>query len=168
MSSDFIIRPALPHDWDEIVLIYNHYILNSVFNFEYDAYTVQSRLSWFKQFENQIAYQLLVSCNKDNEVVGYAASTPFSQVAGYRTSANMSIYCHPEYINIGLGSRLLDALIEQGKSTQIHRMYAGITVPNNSSLQLFKKYGFIQAAYFKEVGYKFNQYWDVVWLEKGF
>lgn len=167
MSSEFIIRPALSHDWDEIVLIYNHYILNTVFNFEYDIYTVQSRLSWFQQFQEQTAYQLLVCCNqKDNKVVGFAASTPFSPMAGYHTSINISIYFLPEYTNKGLGSKLLNTLLEHSKSTHIHNMYAGLTVPNYPSLQLFKKFGFIQVAYFKEVGYKFNKYWDVVWLEK--
>mgnify|MGYP003574908146 CR=1 FL=1 len=166
MSTKFIIRPGLSNDWGEIILIYNYYILNSAFNFEYDIYTVQSRLSWFEQFQNETAYQLLVGCNKDNQVVGYAASTPFNQTAGYYTSVNISIYCHPEYINIGLGSKLLQTLMAQSESTNIHRMYAGITMPNNASLQLFKKYGFIQTAYFEEVGYKFNQYWDVVWLGK--
>lgn len=166
MSGEFIIRPASPHDWNEIILIYNYYILNSVFNFEYEICTMESRLPWFQQFQNQTPYQLWVSCNKDNQVTGYAASTPFNLTAGYHTSVNISIYCHPEYINRGLGSKLLQTLIEQMQRNNIHRMYAGITIPNYLSLQLFKKFGFMQAAYYHEVGYKFNQYWDVVWLEK--
>jgi len=166
MTEEITIRPALRQDWEQIVEIYNYYIVNTSYNFDYDVYTVQSRLSWFEQFQNQSVYQLLVGINESDQVVAYAATTPFGQNAGYHTSANISIYCHPDYIKAGLGSRLLERIIEQCKSTGIHNLYAGITVSNDSSMKLFRKYNFIQVAHFNEVGYKFNQFWDVVWYEK--
>jgi L-amino acid N-acyltransferase YncA len=164
-TTDFVIRPALREDWEQILAIYNYYILNSVCNFEYDAYTLSSRACWFEQFQHQSMHQLLVGTHL-HQVAGYIATTPFSQVSGYYTSANVSIYCHPQYTRSGLGSKLLKALIDASHSTGIHKLYAGITVPNNPSVQLFTKYGFIQSGYFKEVGFKFNQYLDVVWFEK--
>ncbi len=165
MVENFLIRPAVPKDWEQIVSIYNYYILNTVFNFEYDIYTLQTRLPWLQQFQDNQLYQLLVGVNEDNRVIGYAASTPFSPIVGYQTSINISVYCHSKYTGIGLGSALVKELINVSKRSNIHRIYAGITVPNNPSMKLFQKLNFIQVAHFKEVGYKFQQYWDVVWLE---
>jgi L-amino acid N-acyltransferase YncA len=166
MVEYFLIRPAIPQDWEQIVSIYNYYILNTVFNFEYEIYTLQSRSSWLQQFQDSQLYRLLVGVNEDNSVIGYAATTPFSAIAGYHTSVNISVYCHSKFIHIGLGSALVKELIEQCRLSKIHRIYAGITIPNNPSMKLFRKFNFSQIAHFKEVGHKFKQYWDVVWFEK--
>ena len=166
MTTHYLIRHARTEDWEQIVSIYNHYILNTVFNFEYDAYTLQSRLPWFDQFQGNQPYRLLVGVNENNQVIGYAATTPFSAIAGYQTSVNISVYCHSQYTGIGLGSALVKALIEECKLLKLHKIYAGITIPNHLSMKLFQKFNFIQVAHFKEVGHKFKQYWDVAWFEK--
>jgi phosphinothricin acetyltransferase len=166
MTTHFLIRQAVTEDWEQIVSIYNHYILNTVFNFEYDSYTLQSRLPWFNQFQDNKSYRLLVGINDNNQVIGYAATTPFSSIAGYHISVNISVYCHLQYTRLGLGSALVKELIEECKLSNIHRIYAGITIPNKPSMKLFQKFNFIQVAHFKEVGHKFKQFWDVVWFEK--
>ncbi|KTD64302.1 GNAT family N-acetyltransferase [Legionella spiritensis] len=167
MNSTMKVRRASTMDWQQIVSIYNHYIVHSVFNFEYEPYTVKTRLPWFELFQEESPYCLLVVVNAEDEVLAFGATTPFNPVAGYQTSLNMSLYCCPEWQGRGLGSLLLEALLEKGRlSLQGHRFYAGITVPNELSLKLFKKFGFIEVAHFSEVGYKFDRYWDVIWLEK--
>lgn len=166
MTEKIIIRQAVKHDWKQIIEIYNYYIINTPYTFDYDIHTIQTRLSWFEQFQTSSVYQLLVAINEKNQVVAYAATTPFGQNAGYHTSASISIYCHPHCTQSGLGSRLLEVIIEQCKSTKIHNIYAGITVSNDASVQLFRKFNFTEVAHFSEVGYKFNQFWDVIWYEK--
>ena len=165
MAINYLIRHAVTEDREQIVSIYNYYILNTVFNFEYDIYTLQTRLPWFEQFKDDQPYRLLVGVNENNHVMGYGATTPFSAIAGYQTSVNISVYCHSQYTGIGLGSALVKALIEECKLLKLHKIYAGITIPNNPSMKLFKKFNFMQVAHFKEVGHKFKQYWDVAWFE---
>ena len=43
---------------------------------------------------------------------------------------------------------------------------AGITLPNDASCALHERFGFRRAAVLREVGRKFDQYWDVAWYEK--
>ncbi|KTD59595.1 N-acyltransferase YncA [Legionella santicrucis] len=164
---DFQIRAATKNDWPQIVSIYNYYIVNSVFNFEQQVHSLKSLTLWFNNFLDGSPHQLLVGTNKQNIVIGYAATTPFSAIMGYQSSFNISIYCNPKYRGVGLGSYLLNELIERSKLISFaHRLYAGVTVSNDLSMNLFQKFGFIKVAHFTEVGYKFDRYWDVIWFEK--
>ncbi|KTC78105.1 GNAT family N-acetyltransferase [Legionella brunensis] len=164
---DFKLREATLQDWPQILSIYNYYIVNTVFNFELQTYCLSSRAAWFENFQEGSPYQLLIIVDKQNTVIGYAATTPFNPVTGYHTSFNVSVYCHPEFIGLGLGTHLLNELIERNTySSMAHRLYAGITIPNDSSMNLFQKFNFVKVAHFTDVGYKFDRYWDVVWFER--
>jgi phosphinothricin acetyltransferase len=43
---------------------------------------------------------------------------------------------------------------------------AGITIPNEASIKLHRKFGFTDVGVFTECGRKFDRYWDVVWMER--
>ena len=45
-------------------------------------------------------------------------------------------------------------------------MIAGIDAENRLSIDFHKKYGFEQTGYLKEVGYKFDRWLDLVFMEK--
>ncbi len=48
----------------------------------------------------------------------------------------------------------------------MHRAYAGIAIPNEGSFALHRKFGFTEVGTFREVGRKFDKWWDVTWLER--
>ena len=48
----------------------------------------------------------------------------------------------------------------------IHRVYAGIALPNPPSVRLHEYFGFRHVGTFSEVGNKFGRYWDVAWFER--
>jgi phosphinothricin acetyltransferase len=49
----------------------------------------------------------------------------------------------------------------------VHRVYAGVALPNDASLALHERMGFHPVGTFVEVGRKFGRYWDVRWFERG-
>jgi phosphinothricin acetyltransferase len=57
---------------------------------------------------------------------------------------------------------LIDAL----KDEDIRRVLAGITLPNDASIALHRRFGFTDVGVFTECGRKFGKYWDVVWMER--
>ena len=57
---------------------------------------------------------------------------------------------------------LIDAL----KDEDIRRVLAGITLPNDASVALHRRFGFTEVGVFTECGRKFGKYWDVVWMER--
>ena len=49
---------------------------------------------------------------------------------------------------------------------ELHRAYAGITLPNAASVALHGKFGFRSAGAYREVGREFGACWGVEWFEK--
>ncbi|MBI5896761.1 MAG: GNAT family N-acetyltransferase, partial [Desulfobacterales bacterium] len=59
-------------------------------------------------------------------------------------------------------SRLLPTL----KHIGIHVAIGGIALPNEASIALHEKFGFVKVAHFKEVGFKFNRWIDVGYWQR--
>ena len=58
------------------------------------------------------------------------------------------------------------ALFEALRGEDIHRFYAGITLPNRASIALHERFAFRRLAVFHEVGHKLGRFWDVEWYER--
>lgn len=160
------IRPIKPADYREIVSIYNYYIENTPTTFDLESFTVESRTAWFEQFDLNSRYVCFVAIDQ-GQVQGYANSSRFRAKAAYDTSVESSVYLHPEAQGRGLGGRLYGRLFDHlGQRKDVHKIYAAVTLPNDASIALHEKVGFEPCGLFKEVGFKFDQYWNVQWLEK--
>ncbi len=161
-----LIRPPQPSDILQLTEIYNHYICNTPITFDLEPYTVEKRTQeWFGHYSNTGRYRLLVA-QEDGVIVGYATSSRFLPKAAYETSVETSIYLQPSATGKGLGHQLYTELFEALSSEDIHRAYAGITLPNPVSIRFHQQFGFKPVGIYREVGRKFNQYWDVEWFEK--
>lgn len=161
-----IIRLPQATDLAPLTELYNYYILNTTITFDIAPYTIdQRRDSWWCHYEHQGRHRLLVA-EQDQIVVGYATSSQFRTKAAYDTSVETSIYLSPQAQGKGLGSQLYQALFHSLANEDVHRAYAGITLPNPASIALHQKFGFCSVGRYQEVGRKFEQYWDVEWFEK--
>jgi L-amino acid N-acyltransferase YncA len=67
----------------------------------------------------------------------------------------------------GLGSALYAALFAALEREDVHRIVAGISLPNAASLSLHERFGFRPVGVFHSVGRKFDRFWDVAWLSDG-
>jgi hypothetical protein len=67
---------------------------------------------------------------------------------------------------VGIGTALYDALFNVILDEDIHRLVAGITLPNDASVALHERRGFKKVGVFSANGRKFVQYWDVAWFER--
>ena len=98
--------------------------------------------------------------------VGYASSSVFRPKAAYETSVETSVYVDPGWTGRGVGSRLYERLFAALEQEDVHRAYAGITLPNSGSVALHERFGFTLVGVFTHAGRKFGRYWDVAWYEK--
>ncbi|WP_413161590.1 N-acetyltransferase family protein [Capilliphycus salinus ALCB114379] len=161
-----IIRISKPSDIFQLTEIYNHYVLNTAITFDVKLFTVERRTEeWFRHYSHQGRYRLFVA-ELDGQVLGYATSSCFRPKAAYETSVETSVYVHPKATRKGIGTRLYSVLFKALKKEDVHRAYAGITLPNPASIALHKKFGFQSVGVYREVGRKFYRYWDVEWFEK--
>ncbi|MCC7369893.1 MAG: N-acetyltransferase [Chloroflexi bacterium] len=164
-SLPLTIRPATDDDVPALTDLYNHYILNSPATFHLEPLTVEQRREWASHYADHGRYRLLVA-EREGALLGYATSSPFHERLAYQTSIECSVYIHQDAVGQGVGSRLYTALFDILAREPIHRAYAGITMPNDASVGLHRRFGFRDAGLYTEVGYKFGRYWDVAWLQK--
>jgi phosphinothricin acetyltransferase len=157
------VRPGEERDLEQLNDFYNHYVRTSPCTFDIDEITLDARREWFAGFGGR--YKLIVAV-EDDAVLGYAHSKPFRPKQAYETSIETTVYVADGHHGRGIGNRMYEALFESLSGLDIHRAYAGITMPNAASVALHERFEFIQVAYFSEQGRKFGKYWDVAWYEK--
>lgn len=164
--SALVCRPALVADHARVVEIYNHYIENTAVSFETEPHTVEGREEWFAGFSETGPYRLLVAA-LDDHVIGFACSARFNPRAAYSTSVETSVYLDTESTGQGFGVTLYGALLDDlDREPGLHRAYGGISQPNPASNALHERLGFRHVGTFREVGYKFDRYWDVARYER--
>ena len=168
--SDIYIRMATANDASEIRQVYKPYVLDTAISFEYELPTV-------KEFETRInntlrKYPYLVAVYQD-KVVGYAYAGPFIGRAAYEWSAELSIYIKEDMKNKGIGGKLYAKLEAILKKMGILNLYACVGYPEvedeyltMNSVEFHKHLGFELVGRFYKCGYKFNRWYDMVWMEK--
>ncbi len=157
------IAQAEEKDIQSILEILNHEILNSTVVYYYKERTYQEQLYWFqkKQKDNM---PVLVAKIED-KVVGYGSFGIFRPWDAYKFSVEHSIYVSKDFRNKGIGKQLLIKLIQLAKESGFHTMIAGVDATNSISYQLHKQFGFEEVGTFKQIGYKFDKWLDLKFLQ---
>ena len=155
------IRTANFSDASAIAAIYAHYVHRTAITFVAEAPTAAdfvSRLS-------DPRYPFLVA-EKNDRVVGYAYASMFRTKAAYRWDVELSIYLAPGIEGEGIGSLLMEGILSAVEKQGYLNAYSCITLPNERSVNLHKKFGFEELGRFPHSGYKMGQWHDVIWMGK--
>jgi phosphinothricin acetyltransferase len=160
------IRPGRRADVPAILAIYNHYVRTTAITFDVEEVTLEARLAWFEHYAATGRHRLFVAEAEDGQPIGYATSSPFRPKAAYATSVETSVYVHPDAVGRGIGRALYDALFAALAGEDVHRAYGGVALPNAASVALHHRLSFREVGVYREVGRKFDRWWDVAWFEK--
>jgi phosphinothricin acetyltransferase len=159
------VRPCTEGDLEPINDIYNQYVKETHFTFDVEPVSLEARHEWFSHYSTNGRHRLLVGVS-EGEVVGFSCSSRFRPKPAYETSVETTIYLAPGAMGHGAGSKLYTELFRSLEKEDVHRAYAGISLPNPASIALHERFGFKRVAHFTEQGRKFGRYWDVAWYEK--
>lgn len=157
------IRAARESDLPRILDIYNEAILNTTAVYDYTAHTLPMRQAWFaaKQADG---FPVLVA-ELEGQVAGFASLGTFRSWDAYRYTAENSLYVASPYRGQGVGQLLLTHLLATAQEMNLHAIVAGIDADNQVSLHLHRKYGFQEVAHFRQVGYKFDRWLDLKFMQ---
>ena len=158
-----MIRPVQLSDAAVIRAIYQPYVTETAITFEVDVPTVQEFESHITKTLTQFPYLV---AEVDGKVVGYAYASTYYARAAYDWTTELSIYVSKEARGHGIGSDLYTALEEELQARGYLRFLACIAVPNEASISMHEKRGYVQVAHFPKIGYKFNKWHDIVWMQK--
>lgn len=164
MNLQVIIRHAEERDLPELLAIYNDIILHTTAVYDYEPHTFAMRKQWFDTKQQQ-GFPVFVA-EENKKIVGFSSIGPFRAWAAYQYSVENSVYVASAARGRGIGKLLLLPLIDAAQRLQLHTIIAGIDAANEASLKLHRELGFTEVAHFKEVGWKFDRWLDLKFLQR--
>ena len=161
--SEYALREAGNADQQAILDIYNDAVLHSTATFDLEPRTWEGQRQWFE--EHRPPYAVYVATAGDT-VAGWGSLSPFRPRPGYRFTAEDSIYVRQDFRGRGIGTSLLEVLIEAASRGRFHSVMALIDGDNAVSVRLHERFGFRHVGTFREVGFKFGRRLDVVHMQR--
>jgi phosphinothricin acetyltransferase len=164
------IRLACAADAPAIREIYNHYVAGSVCTFQTEPVTLAERLAWLEGHD--AAHPVIVAeadpssaGGSGPQVVGWAALSAWNPRCGYRSTVEVSVYIRHDHLRAGIGTALLGDAIARAREAGHHVVIGGACSDQTGSLRLQESFGFTPVAHFREVGFKFGRWLDVVYMQ---
>jgi phosphinothricin acetyltransferase len=157
-----MIRSATPDDAAAIAAIYNHAVTHTTAIWNDQTVDAANRADWIKA---RLGDGLPVLVWDQGGVLGYASYGPWRAFDGYRLTVEHSVYVAPKAQGVGIGRRLMEALITRARTDGLHVMVAGIDAGNQGSIALHERLGFTQTALMPQVGQKFGRWLDLAFLQ---
>ena len=159
------LRTATMDDIPAIQNIYAHHVLHGTGTFETEPPNVGVMQDRFSEITRS-GYPYLVA-ETDEGVIGFGYLGPFRTSPAYRHTVEDSIYLHPDKRGQGVGSKLLVALINEAKQKGFTQMIALIgDSANRASVALHARCGFESTGTMRQVGFKFDRWFDVVIMQR--
>ena len=157
------VRQANEDDLPAMLAIYNDIILHTTAVWQYETHTLEMRREWFA-VKKELGHPVFVACEQ-GRMVGFSTFGPFRQWQAYQFTVENSVYVAADSRGKGIANLLMPPLLEAARTMGLHAMVAGIEASNDASIALHKKFGFVEVAHFKEVGFKFDRWMDLKFLE---
>jgi phosphinothricin acetyltransferase len=158
-----LIRPAGESDLPAILEIYNDIIARTTAVYDYAPHTLAMRREWFLGLQS---WRLPVLAAVDAErLIGFGSLAPFRKWGAYKYSVESSIYVAADRRGQGIGAQLLAPLIDAARQRQMHTIIAGIDAQNDASIRLHARFGFREVARFRQVGFKFDRWLDLIFMQ---
>jgi phosphinothricin acetyltransferase len=159
------IRMAREEDLPAITEIYNQAIRTSTATFDMVEKTVEDRRQWLAEHGEN--YPVVVAV-VDGEVAGWGSLSKYGERPGWRFTVENAVYISPEFQGKGIGKLILCHLTDLAKRLGYHAAIAQVVGRNEVSVRLHEKCGFETVGVLKEAGNKFDQWLDIVLMEKVF
>ncbi len=102
----------------------------------------------------------------NNEVVGWCAIAPVSKRECYQGVAELSIYISLRHIGKGIGSLLMNQLIESSEANGIWTLYSSLFPENIASVSLHQKNGFREIGRREKIAQQDGVWRDTVLYER--
>lgn len=172
MTSEYTFRSASEEDASDLLEIYAPYVTETAISFEYDIPSVQE----FKMRIRSVLehYPYIVAVESTGRIDGYVYASAFHPRKAYERCTELSIYLRKSCRGKGLGTALYALIEQQLASRGILNEYACIASTTraddpyltNASPCFHAHCGFRTIGRFSSCGYKFGQWYDMIWMEK--
>lgn len=154
------IRKARGSDIPDMLNVFNYFTKNSFASYSEE----ELEPDFFYQLK-KCAFIIFV-LEIENKVVGFAYIKPYLAYRNCQTTGVLTYFILPEFTGKGLGSKLMQALLDNTKDYNFKNLLVHISSKNEDSIRFHQKHGFEECGRFSDIGEKFGQSFDVVWMQK--
>lgn len=162
---------ASPQDAQAMLAIYAPYVERTAVSFEL---TPPSLEEFRSRIETTLRRFPWLAVRQGDRVIGYAYASPLHPRAAYAWSAEASIYLAPDCHGQGVGRRLYDELEKILAAQRVQSLNACIACPREeedphltrASLLFHEKLGFRTWGHAERCAFKFDRWYDMVWMGK--
>jgi L-amino acid N-acyltransferase len=158
------VRDATEADLPMIQAIYNEVIANTTAIYSEKPVTLDDRRAWWSA-RLALHYPVLVAGDSSG-VAGYSTFGDFRAWPCYRHTVEHSVHVRADCRGQGLGKRLVSELFPRAQALEKHVMVAAVDADNCVSIGMHESLGFERVAHFREVGFKFGRWLDLVFLQR--
>jgi len=144
----------------EILAILNDAIEHSTALYDYRPRTMAMMESWFDAKEKG-PYPVIGAVDDDDRLLGFASYGPFRNWPAYKYSVEHSVYVDKDCRGRGIGTLLLEAIIERARIQHYHNVIGGIDATNEVSIALHTRFGFEFCGRVRHAGFKFGRWLDL-------
>ena len=159
-----IIRRAERSDVPAMREIFNEVLRNSNSIYRETEVTLEERFAWFDEKINH-GFPIF-GAYEDEKLIGYAGYGTWRAAEGYRKSVELTIYVDNSHRDSGVGTKLMQAIINQAKEDGFHVMIGAIDSKNRESIKFHQKFGFTETARMPEVAIKNGEWLDLLFMQK--
>jgi len=159
-----VIRPATSADADQIIAIWNPEIRDTLVTFN----AVEKTPDMIRDLvvaKSKAGHAFLVA-ETAGCIVGFALYGPFRAGVGYAHTVEHTIVLGDGARGQGIGVQLMAAITQHAKAAGMHSMWAGVSSGNPDAVGFHARLGFEYVATLPEVGRKFDQWYDLVLMQK--
>lgn len=96
-----------------------------------------TRTSFYEELKNPNAYYMVIREEESGKIVAFGG---FWKILEQAHVCNIAV--HPDYRGLGVGRRIVEALLEKAKELQITEMTLEVRASNEAAKNLYEKYGF--------------------------
>jgi phosphinothricin acetyltransferase len=146
-----------------VMHIFNYFVLNSFAAYPEEPLP-ESAFEGFLQMSQDLP--AVAANEKTHGIVGFGFLHPLLPWSTFKRSLEITYFILPGYTNAGIGSQMLHLFIEKARSIPVDILMASISSKNEQSLRFHIKNGFVECGRFRNVGIKFGQCFDMVWMQK--
>ena len=164
------IRTARLSDAPALLKIYAPYVEKTAITFECTVPDIEEFAARMRATLRRYPYMV---AERGGEIVGYAYAGPLGSRAAYDWAVETSIYVDQNKKRMGIGKKLHEALEEELRNRGFLNMNACIAYPpkedehlDKNSVEFHTHMGYRLVGEFHKCGYKFNHWYNMVWMEK--
>lgn len=157
---EVFLRPKLSGDTEMLWEMFSTLSKESTDNMV-PPFTRERIESWTSNidYERNLPIFALIHDGEKERIIG-SATLSFYPHGIYSHKADLGMTVHDEYQNLGLGTGLLQHLLEIAKKKGLKKVYLRVTSDNSRAIHVYEKCGFKMEATFKKERFQEGKFKD--------